>query len=79
MCYNTIMHGNPTPTVCDGLATAYRDNKCIGVAAGLLRHGPPDTARPDKGQAPSVGKGLDGVKVGGQQCSHTDSNLESSV
>lgn len=57
MCYNFAMHSNPTPTVCDGLATAYWDNTCTGVAAGLLRYGPPDTARPDKGQAPSVGEG----------------------
>lgn len=54
-----------------------------GVAAGLLRQGPPDTARPSAaprcgaGQAPSVGKGLDGVKVWASV--HADSNLESSV
>lgn len=78
MCYNFAMHGNPTPTVCDGLATAYRDNKCIGVAAGLLRYGPPDTARLGQPrQAPSVGKGLDGVKV--WVSAHTNSNLVSSV
>ena len=47
------------------------------VALDVLRHGPPDTARPDKGQAPSVGKGLDGVKVWAS--AHTDPNLVSSV
>lgn len=77
MCYSTIMHGNPTPTVCDDLATACRDNKCTGVAAGLPRYGPPDTARPDKGQAPPVGKGLDGVKVWAS--AHTEPNLASSL
>ncbi len=35
---NTLRHGNPTPTVCDGLTTAYRDNKCTGVAAGLREY-----------------------------------------
>ncbi|GEM88564.1 hypothetical protein MGR01S_31890 [Meiothermus granaticius NBRC 107808] len=50
-----------------------------GVAAGLLRYGPPDTARPDEGQPGLVGDRLDGVKVDEQQCSHTDSNLESSA
>jgi IS605 OrfB family transposase len=54
-----------------------------GVAAGLLRQGPPDTAR--LGAAPRRGAGqaapareqLDGVKVWAS--AHTDSNLESSV
>lgn len=66
------------------VACGYRANADVvaslniaGVAAGLLRQGPPDTARPDEGQAPSVGKGLDGVKVWAS--AHTDSNLETSV
>ncbi len=60
-----------------------------GVAAGLLRQGPPDTTRPGAapwcgaGQAPSVNApgpahlGLDGVQVWAS--AHTDSNLEGSV
>lgn len=51
-----------------------------GAAAGLLRQGPSDTARLGQPkQAAPGGERLDGVKVGGQQCSHTDSNLESSA
>jgi putative transposase len=53
------------------VACGYRANADVvasmniaGVAAGLLRHGPPDTARLGQPrQAPSVGKGLDGVKA----------------
>ncbi|AWR88190.1 MULTISPECIES: RNA-guided endonuclease InsQ/TnpB family protein [Meiothermus] len=54
-----------------------------GVAAGLLRQGPPDTARPSAaprcgaGQAAPAGERLDGVKVWASV--HADSNLESSV
>ncbi|RIH76856.1 transposase, IS605 OrfB family [Calidithermus terrae] len=54
-----------------------------GVAAGLLRQGPPDTARlsaaPRRGagQAAPAGERPDGVKVWAS--AHADSNLESSV
>lgn len=47
------------------------------AALDVLRHGPPDTARPHKGQAPSVGRGLGGVKV--WVSAHTDSNLQGSM
>lgn len=47
------------------------------VAAGLLRQGPPGTARPHKGQAPSAAKGPDGVKAWELFGSHADSNLAS--
>jgi IS605 OrfB family transposase len=72
------------------IACGYRANADVvaslniaGVAAGLLRQGPPDTARlgaaPRRGagQAAPAGERLDGVKVWAS--AHTDSNLESSV
>jgi len=76
------------------VACGYRANADVvasfniaGVAAGLLRQGPPDTARLGQpGQAAPAGERLDGVKVWARTtCSlreataHADSNLERSA
>ena len=82
-CGHATRSNRPTQGDFRCVACGYRANADVvaamniaGVAAGLLRHGPPGTARPDEGQAPSVGKGLDGVQAWAS--AHADSNLQSS-
>jgi IS605 OrfB family transposase len=84
-CGHATRSNRPTQGDFRCVACGYQGNADVvaslniaGAAAGLLRHGPPDTARPGRpGQPGPAGDRVDGVKV--WVSAHADSNLESSV
>jgi len=79
-CGHGTRSNRPTQGDFRCVACGYRANADVvaainiaGVAASLLRHGPPDTARPGEGQPGPAGDRVDGVKA--WVPTHADSNL----
>lgn len=82
-CGHGTRSNRPTQGDFRCVACGYRANADVvaamniaGAAAGLLRHGPPDTARPDEGQPGPARDWVDGVKAWAP--AHADPNLASS-